>query len=88
VREDFQGYFTSALVIPISHNAEDIRSYLEMRLSRNPKPDAMGDGLRAENVGIILERLSDMWVALFNICSLSMNITHDCVQIPPCFSKH
>ena len=60
VREDIQKYFTTAVVIPISPNIDDVRSYLEMRLDGDADPEAMNDDLRGDIVRIILEKLSDM----------------------------
>jgi len=39
---------------------DNIRSYLEMRLDKDPEPEAMNDDLRADILRIILERTSDM----------------------------
>ena len=52
VKEDIQRYFPKAVVMPISPNMDDIRSYLEMRLDRDPEPEAMNNDLRADIVRI------------------------------------
>ena len=60
ITEDIERYFTKAVVIPISPNTDDIRNYVKMRLDRDAEPEAMTDGLRADIVRVILERISDM----------------------------
>jgi len=60
VTGDIQRYFAMVVVIPISPNMDDIRSYLEMRLDRDSEPEAINDDLRADILRIILERTSDM----------------------------
>ena len=80
VRGDIQRYFAKVVVIPISPNKDDIRNYLEMRLDRDPDPEAMSDGLRADIVRIILEKTSDMCVEGSSISTLSMVLTY-----PPLF---
>ena len=71
VTEDIRRYFAKAVVIPISPNGDDIRNYLKMRLDRDSEPEAMNDSLRADIVRIILEKTSDMYVALSSISTLS-----------------
>lgn len=60
-------------MIPISPNAGDIRNYLEMRLNRDPEPEAMNDGLRADIIGI------DMCVGVPSIPTLPIIFT--CYQL-------
>ena len=60
VTGDIQRYFAKAIVIPISPNGDDIRSYLEMKLDRDTEPDAMNDSFRADILRTILEKTSDM----------------------------
>ena len=60
VTGDIQRYFAKAVVIPISPNGDDIRSYLEMKLDRDTEPDAMNDSLRADILRTILEKTSHM----------------------------
>jgi len=72
IKEDIRRYFTRAVVIPISPNADDVRNYLEMRLDMDAEPDAMNSDLRAEITRIIVERISDMCVGVFGISTLSM----------------
>ena len=76
IRKDIQRYFAKAVVTPISPNTDDIRNYLEMRLSRDPEPDAMSNDLRADIVRVILDKISDMCVRQFRICILSMMYTY------------
>ena len=67
VREDIKGYFTMAVVIPISPNAGDILNYVEMRLDRDSEPQAMSNELRADIVRVIQENISDMCVGPFSM---------------------
>ena len=60
VREDIHRCFAKAVVIPISPDTDDIRNYVKMRLDRDPEPEAMTDGLRADIERVILEKISDM----------------------------
>ena len=62
---DIHRYFPKAVVIPISPSQDDIRNYLEMRLGRDPEPEAMSSDLRADIVRVILEKISDMCVRPF-----------------------
>ena len=62
VTEDIQRYFPMAAVTHISPKPDDIRNYLDMRLERDTKPQAMNGRLRADIVRIILEGLSDTCV--------------------------
>ena len=76
VREDIQRYFTKAVVIPISPNADDVRNYLEMRLDRDSEPEAMSRDLRADIVRVIVEKISDMCVGPSRISTPSMMYTY------------
>ena len=76
VREDVRRYFTSAVVIPISPNRDDIRNYLEMRLEGDPEPEAMNNDLRADIVRVILEKTSDMCVGPVSIPTISIMFTY------------
>ena len=77
VREDIQRYFTKAVVIPISPNADDVRNYVEMRLDRDSEPEAMSRDLRADIVRVIVEKISDMCVGPFRISTLSVMYTYE-----------
>jgi len=76
VGKDVRRYFTSAVVIPISPNTDDIRNYLEMRLDGDCEPEAMSSDLRADIVRVILEKMSDMCVGLFSTSTLSTMYTY------------
>ena len=60
VKEDVQRYFSNVVVIPISPNPDDIENYVEMRLDKDPEPEAMSDDLRVDIVSVILEELSNV----------------------------
>ena len=60
VTEDAQRYFPKTVAIPINPNPDDIRNYVEMRLDRDPDPEAMSNELRVDIVRVILEKISDM----------------------------
>ena len=76
VREDIQRYFSRVVVIPINPNRDDIRNYVEMRLDRDPEPEAMSNDLRADIVKVILKKISEMCVGLFSIANISMMYTY------------
>ena len=76
VGEDIQRYFTTAAVIPIHPNRGDIKHYLKMRLDEDTDLEAMSDNLRADIVGVVLEKLSDMCVGRYNVFTLSMIYTY------------
>ena len=71
VREDVQRRFSKAVVVPISSNADDVWSYVEMRLTRDDELDAMNKYLRADILRVILERISDMCVGAPGVSTLS-----------------
>jgi len=62
VKEAIHRYFTEAVAIPISSNQGDIKDYVVMRLDRDDMPEAMDDSLRAEIMGIILEKMCNVYV--------------------------
>ena len=64
VTEIIRRYFTKAVVIPISPNQDDIKTYLEMRLDRDDQPEAMNEDLRAYIIKMILDKMSDMCVGV------------------------
>jgi len=76
VKDDIRRYFAKAAVVPISPKADDIRSYLEMRLNMDTEPDAMNDDLRADITRAILEKISDMCVMVFGVSTPSMAYTY------------
>ena len=63
-------------MIPISPNKDDIRNYLKMRLNRDAEPKAMNHNLRVDIMRIILEKISDMYVGLFRLPTLSRMYTY------------
>ena len=67
---DIQRYFTKVFVIPINPNADDIRNYVEIRLDRDSKPEAMTSESRAEVLRVILEKMADMCVGPHSISTL------------------
>ena len=81
VKEDIQRYFPKAVVMPISPNTDDIRSYLEMRLDRDPEPEAMNNDLRADIVRITLEKISNVCVEAFSTSFLSTIYTYQRVYL-------
>jgi len=60
IEKEIMKYFNQAVRIPLSPSAGDIKSYLEMRLNRDPDPDAMDEELRADIMRIIPEKVSEM----------------------------
>ena len=62
---DVQRYFSKAVVIPTSPSPGDIRNYVEMRLNKDTKPEAMNGDLQADIVRAIEEKISDMLVGAF-----------------------
>ena len=86
VKEAIQRYFTRAAVIPIIPRTEDVRNYLRMRLDRDKDPEAMDDGLRADIMKIVLDRMSDMCVGAFALPCLSLMHTYGkfCIDSSSC----
>ena len=81
VMGDILRYFAKAVVIPISPNGDDVRSYLEMRLQRDTEPEAMNDSLLADILRIILEKTTEMYVGVSDISDISIIFTHKFVYI-------
>jgi len=52
--------FSKVVRIPVCPTHADIQGYLEKRLDRETDPDAMDDGLRADIIRIILEKIPEM----------------------------
>ena len=67
-----QRYFARTVVIPISPNTDDIRSYLEMKLDLDDDLEAMDNDLRADIVKVIVDKMSDMCVGAFYLSIPSM----------------
>ena len=76
VGEGVRRYFSSAVVIPISPNRDDIQNYLEMRLEGDPEPEAMNNDLRVDIVRAIMENISDMYVGPVSISTLLIMYTY------------
>ena len=76
VGEDIQRYFARAVAVPINPNQDDIMNYLEMMLDRDVEPEAMNNGLRADIVRVIGEKMSDMCVEAFSLSPLSAMYTY------------
>jgi len=70
VGEAIRKYFTRVVAIPISPNKDDMRKYVEMRLDRDEVPEAMDNSLRAEIVGVILDKMSNMCVCESPLCEI------------------
>ena len=70
VEAEITRYFTTVVVVPISPNTHDIKRYLERKLEMDPEPAAMSDGLRADILRIIPERISKMCVGAFTVPTL------------------
>ena len=76
VKEDIQRYFPRVVLIPVSPKTDDIRNYLEMRLDMDTEREAMSDGLRADIIRIMMEKISDMYVGTVSISGLSLMYTY------------
>ena len=63
VKGEVTRFFTTGVVIPIIPKTDDIRRYLEKKLEMDTECDAMSDGLRADILRIIPQRISGMYVA-------------------------
>ena len=81
VGEDIQRYFSKAVVIPISPSQDDIRNYVEMRLDMDTEPLAMNEDLRADILRVILEKISDMYVGILGVSTLSTVNTYQRLSV-------
>ena len=63
VKGEITRHFTTGITVPISPKTEDIKRYLENKLEMDTEYDAMSDGLRADILRIIPQRISGMYVA-------------------------
>jgi len=63
VEAEIKRYFTTGVIVPISPKTQDVKIYLENKLEMDTEHYAMSDGLRADIQKIILEQISEMWVA-------------------------
>ena len=60
VRDEVKRYFPEAIMRLITPTLEDIELYLKMRLDRDPTPTVMDEGLRAEIMEVIPQKISPM----------------------------
>ena len=63
IQDQVREYFSrTAEMLPVSPSPGDIELYLKKRLERDPEPDAMNQGLRAEILTAIPARISRMYI--------------------------
>ena len=62
IEAEISKYFITGVIIPISPRTGDIERYLEKKLEMDTECDAMSDGLRADILRIIPQRISGMCV--------------------------
>ena len=67
VEGEITRHFTASVTMPISPKTHDIRIYLEKKLKMDIVHYAMSDGLRADILTIIPERISEMCVGGFTV---------------------
>ena len=60
IRSEIKRYFPEAITIAVIPTIRDIERYLEMKLNRDPTPNAMDDDLRAEILRVIPRSISKM----------------------------
>jgi len=60
VDDEIGEFFKTAVKIQISPSKDDIKNYLKMRLEGDTTPRAMDDGLRADIMRVIPEKISEM----------------------------
>ena len=72
VEAEITRYFTTRLTVPIIPKTHDIKRYLVNKLEMDPEPAAMSDGLRADILRIIPERVSEMCVGTSTVPILCM----------------
>ena len=72
-----QIYFPKTFKILITPNMDDIRSFLEMKLNEDGKPEAMNKDLRTDIMKVILDNMSDMCVGAFGLSILSIMYTYE-----------
>ena len=59
IEDEIMKCFSKVVMIALSPNQDDIKSYLEMRLNRDTDPYAMDDELRADIMRVIPEKISE-----------------------------
>ena len=62
VGADIKRHFCNCVIVPASPKTHDIERYLEKKLEMDTEHDAMSDGLRADILRIIPQRISGMCV--------------------------
>ena len=62
VEDEISRHFMNCTTVPISPKTHEVKKYLEKRLEMDTERDAMSDGLRAEILRIIPQRISGMCV--------------------------
>ena len=67
VEAEVTRYFMTRLTIPIVPKTHDVQAYLENKLEMDPEPMAMSNGLRADILRIIPERISEMCAGPFTV---------------------
>ena len=60
VKDEIKRCFTKATMIAVIPTIRDIEIYLEKRLDRDATPSAMDDNLKAEIMGVIPRKISQM----------------------------
>ena len=60
IRSEIERYLPGAITIAVIPTIRDIERYLEMKLNRDPTPNAMDDDLRAEIMRVIPKKNSKM----------------------------
>jgi len=90
VEAEVTKHFITGVIVPISPKAHDIERYLEKKLEMDTECDAMSDGLRADILRIVPERISGMCVRLIRSSRLMdhLILTGHGVQIPPCIAMY
>ena len=72
IRDEIERYFAEAIMIVVTPTIKDIERYLEMRLDRDPTPNAMDRNLRSEIMRVIPRKISQMWVEATTLTSLGL----------------
>ena len=62
IRLEIERYFPSVDTIRVSPTREDTEEFLRMKVDGDSEPDAMDDGLRADIMEIIPNKISEMYV--------------------------
>jgi len=62
IEAEITKHFIAGVIVPVSPKAHDIERYLKKKLEMDTECDAMSDGLRADIMRIIPERISGMCV--------------------------